>query len=125
MEESGMTQGKEHNITSEIGYEILRSDFNPIFVAGLVDSIKSLQEEYIIKEMEASQHQMKETRGQVDSVEEDGPGVVDNRQLFVGKDIDKLKMFEGAGGQSEQARRQVMEAVVIHYSQDILLNSKN
>jgi hypothetical protein len=63
---------------------------------------------------------LKETKSQqslqVDSVEEDSPRVVDNRQLFeqkemipssLGKDIDKLKLFEGAGGQqSEQARRQ-------------------
>ena len=48
-------------------------------------------------------------------MEEDSPKVVDNRQLFqqketitssVGKDIDKLTLFEGASGQSEQTRRQ-------------------
>ena len=47
------------------------------------------------------------------SVEEDSPGVVDNRQIFeqketmtssVGRDIDKLTLFEGASNQSEQAR---------------------
>ena len=61
--------------------------------------------------MKASQHHMKDTRGQqslqVDSVEEDSPRVVDNRQLFeqketvigcLDKDTNELKVFESASG---------------------------
>jgi hypothetical protein len=84
--------------------EILKSDINSIFVAEPSGDVHHQGDG-------ASQHHKEEPRGQqsgqVDSVAEDSPRMVDNRQLFeqketviscLDKDTNELKVFESASG---------------------------